>query len=1008
MKNRLRKNILIFCAALGVFSFTAVQAQQDEISTTTTTAQVLDESGMPVPSVFVISFVANDKVLTDAEGNFSIKVASRSRDQIVIDEPGYEINITETIGGTIAEKSLTLKKVNLFDKREISLPYQPFNNNRNVSSVNIITGEELASHPSTSFLEALAGRLPGLDVRTMNTAPGHESVYASIRGVSASIYIDGIMRDPSDLSVFEVETVQVIKDLSGRAMLGISGVNPVIWITTKKGVNFNKEVKVSAEYGFSSPTSLPGYLDSYQYASLYNEALQNDGQLPLYTQEELDAYRDGTNPLFYPNIDYYGRYVKTSTPLRRVNVNFSGGDERVNYFSLLDYVGSDGLESIGEQTKSDRFKLRGNANIKLTDFIQMNVNLSGTYGKSRYPNEGGSAGHFNMFDVLSSYPSNAHAMNYKDSLLLISDDYGTNMENELLHSGYAIGVDLNTQNSASLLIDLNDVLEGLTFSGTASFDIYSNITTNKGGTSALYRLLADTTFQRIQEEVIEPTLSQGFDDFLRRTVGYLQFNYDRVFNKHAITMNATYYQGLVESRSTSPNYQPAKMQDLSYRANYVYDEKYILQLDLSYSGSMKLPVGKQFNLYPTVGAAWVASKESFLSNVSAIDYLKVYTSLGVMGNDNFSLSGYNPYYLSRTLWYDAGDWQSGIQGSKGSVVNVYNIQQAGSSNFTLPKRSYMNIGAQADLYKKLLSVELNYFYQKDYDHISQKSSSTPSLYGTEGFLPATNFGANNKWGLDGMVSHSNKVGDFQYSLGVNMMYIRGKELIVDEPVAQEEYRKRANKDSDLIWMYEADGLYQSQTEIDNSTVTQSWGTVKPGDIRYVDYNIDGTIDEKDIHTTEAHFPRISYGINLSANYKGIGVFILGQGIADGETILSDPKYFWVNGSNQNYSEVMLDRWPNTNDYPRLTTQSQNNYQTSSFWLANAAYFRLKNVEVSYTLPRTLTQKVGARDVKLFARGTNLLVMSELSKYNINPENSYAGVWTYPMLKSYTFGVSCKF
>lgn len=1010
MKNRICKNLLIFSSVIGMFFGSTIQAQEGEELTAMVESRVIDDQDQPVPDVFVMSFATNDRARTAADGTFALKVAASTQDQIVVDVPGYEISINDVQpGGVFSEDAIVLYKSKLIDgDKQVSLPYQSLANHRNVSAVNVISGEELASYPSTSFLEALEGRLPGLTLHIEDYKPGHEAATAYIRGVEASIYVDGIMRDPSDLTIHEIESVQLIKDLSGRTALGISGVNPVIWITTIKGKSYNKQINVSAEYGFSSPSSLPDFLDSYNYASLYNEALKNDDQAPLYSAEDLAAYQDGSDPLYFPNIDYYGTYVKSSTPFRRANINFSGGDKNVNYFSMLDYVGSEGLEAVGEQTKTDRFKLRGNVNIRLNDFIQMNVNLSGTYGKSRFPNQGSGAGSFNMFDILSTYPSNAHAMNFKDSLLLISDDYGVNLENELLHSGHAIGVDLNTQNSATLKIDLNKLVKGLSFIGLASFDIYSNVTTNKGGTAALYRLLPDENVERMVEEVIEPSLYAGYDDFTRRTVANLQFNYDRVFGDHALTMNAVYFQGLVASRTRSTTYQPAKMQDLSFRANYAYNEKYVLQFDLAYSGSMKLPEGQRFSAYPTLGAAWVLSKESFLSSSSVVDFLKLYSSAGIMGNDQFTLPGYNPYYLYQTLWFNAGGWEPGVQGDKGDWVNIYNIQQEGSSEYVLPKRNYINVGTQGELFERALSFQVNYYHQKDYDLISQKSSYTPSIFGTGGFLPATNFGETARWGVDGFVQYSQSIGDFRYSIGGNMSYTRAKYLVVDEPIAEEEYRKLAGKDMDLFWIYEDEGLYQTGDEISDRGITQSWGEVQPGDIRYMNYNDDDVIDEKDIHTTGAHSPRISYAVNLSLKYKGFGLYVLGQGIAAGETMLNNPRYFWINGTSQNYSEVMLDRWPNTNNYPRLTTQSQNNYQGSSYWLANAAYFSVKNVELSYTLPNQMIEKAQMRDCKIFIRGTNLLTLSGLNEHGINPENQYSGTYLYPMYRTFTFGVSCKF
>ena len=213
---------------------------------------------------------------------------------------------------------------------------------------------------------------------------------------------------------------------------------------------------------------------------------------------------------------------------------------------------------------------------------------------------------------------------------------------------------------------------------------------------------------------------------------------------------------------------------------------------------------------------------------------------------------------------------------------------------------------------------------------------------------------------------------------------------------------------DLFWLYKADGLFQSQAEINNHTAYQTWGELKPGDIRYVDYNNDGLIDEADIHTTGAHSPRLFYGVNVSAGYKGFNIFALGQGIADGQVMLSSNRYFRINGRQQNYSEFLLNRFPETNDVPRLTTQSSNNVQNSTFWLANAAYFRLRNVELSYTLPMRTAFRMKMDDMKVFVRGTNLFVISELNKYSVEPDDLNAGITKYPMLRTMTFGVSARF
>ena len=1012
-------NMLMFFAAIGIFGSTSLHAQnqEEEATNLVITGTVVNSEGKPIPNVFVKSFVAKDKSITNKQGVFSIEVF-QEKDQVVIDETGYILNVTKIIDGNFENPEIVLINSGYLENGLVHLPFQSFSNNRSVTSTYTATGDELASNPSGTFLETLSGRIPGLSITTSSNNPINEFVYATLRGQNVSFYIDGILRDPSDLTVYEIETVQVIKDMAGRAALGLSGMNPIIWITTKTGKKFKKDISISTESGFNSPTSQPEYLDAYNYATLYNEALANDGLDPLYSAEALAAYRNGTNPLYFPDVNYNKDYIKKASTFQRANINFSGGDDKVNYFSLLDYVKTKGLEKIGQETASNRFKVRGGVNIKLTEKIQFNVNLSGTYQELDFSNQNGSANQFNIFNYIASTPANAHAIAYNGNYI-VSNDYPTNIENQLLYSGYAEGVNLNSQNSASLLLDLDGITEGLTFTGTAAFDIYSNVITNKGGSAALYRLLPNNELQIYSDEVIIPSLSQGSDNFTRSTTALLSLNYDRVFGKHALTMNASTYSGLVETRRFA-SYQPVKKQDYSFRANYAYNDKYVLQLDLAYSGSMKLPAGNRYDIYPTVGAAWVASNESFLKSSKIVNYLKFYSSFGVTANENFNTyftttsnninffsSTYNPYYLGTTLWQNVGGWTPGIEGNKGGYVNSYNIQQEGSTNYSLPKMSYLNVGLQSELFNKTLSLEANYFSRRSYNQISQRSSLIPSLFGTGGFLPLTNYGETKYWGLDGYAQYKNKLGDLEYSFGGNIQYNRGKYIDVDEPAALDAYRKSAGTETDMYRMYQAEGLYLTEEEITSRGVTQSWGDVQPGDIRYTDYNEDGVIDEKDLHITGSHAPRIYYGLNLNLKYKGFALYAVGQGRANGETYMSS-NYFTGSNPRSNYSEVILNRFPITNNLPRLTTQSQNNYQSSTYWLIDAAYFTIKNIELSYTMPKSIATNLSLPNLKFFVRAKNVASFSKFSKYNLDPEYISAGTTQYPIYKTFTLGVSCKF
>ncbi|MCW3786320.1 SusC/RagA family TonB-linked outer membrane protein [Plebeiibacterium sediminum] len=1010
MEKKYINKLLILCVIVLVQYATAV-AQKGEVPTSLVTAKILDDNNNPVTNIVVTSFVAKNKAVTDVDGKFKINVAAGSTDHLYIAARGYKPLVIKIENGLLNDSLLKLKPELIIDgERELEFPYQKMTMDRSVSSSTYVSGEELSTYPTTVFLEALSGRVPGMVVEQNSATPGAESIFVSVRGVAASTYIDGVLRDASDLSVDEVEGVHVIRDLAGRAILGLSGTNPVIWITTKKGISYKHEINASASVGINTPVGLPEYLDAYDYATLVNEGRNNDGLSSIYSSAVLDAYKNNTDPIKYPNIDYQDEYVKKRSMFRKANVNFRGGDENVNYFSMLDYIGTDGLEAVGQDMKYNRYKIRGNVNIRMNDWLKMNVNLSAVYGKRKYANDGSGAEPYDMFYDMFNMPSNAHPISYEDKLI-ISDNYPTNITNELKYSGYAESAQFNTQNSADLIINLGNVLKGLTFKTSAAFDVNNMITNNKGGTADLFRLIdnnGELDVERIVEAQVDPNLSEGGNNYLRRTSANGQFTYDRTFDKHALTMNASYFQLLEEIRNTSANYQPLKRQDLGFRANYAYDGKYVAEVDLSYTGSMFLKEDNRFDLYPTFGAGWIMSKEDFLADSRVVDYLKLYSSYGKMGIEYVGLAGFNSYYLFETLWQQQGTWESGIEGNKGNAVNIYNIMQAGSSDFELPVVQFFNVGIQSNLFDNKLAFEANYYSRKETKHFSLKQYETPSLYGGYDFLPASNFGERKYWGIDGLIQYSDKIGDFKYSIGANATYNRGKIVVIDEPLALEEYRKMSGKEMDNIWGLQSEGLFQSEEEIESRVVSQSWGALQPGDIKYSDYNNDNVVDEKDRHDLGEHSPRIYYGVNLALEYKGVGLKVIGTGRMDGKMSYLNSPYFTVMGTSSNYTKPMLDRYPYTNDYPRLTVQSTNNYQSSSYWLKDASYFMLKNIELSYTLPKISSRKILMDEFKIFVQGKNLFTVSDLTKYGLHPENLYAGISGYPLLRTVTVGFTCKF
>lgn len=880
----------------------------------------------------------------------------------------------------------------------IELPYGAQSLNRSVSAISIISGEELESYPGTNFMEALRGRIPGLVIWQGNTMPGFESTPATIRGTGAVVYIDGVRRDPSFLTAYEVDQVQVMKDISGRGLLGVSGANPVIWITTKKG-NAGGDINVSLEYGLHEPTVLPDYLNAYDYATLFNEAMVNDGNEPEYSNADLEAFRSQSNPLINPDVNYYDTYVKNVSSFRRINVDFSNSLNELEYYAMVNYTGNSGLESVGQQIRNDRFRARGNVSFPVSDWIDLEINVLGTYQDQTFPNVGGGAFPYNMFsEVLSFYPSNAHPVTH-DGQFIISDDYPENINNSLsLESGRGEMSRISSHNDGKITMDLGRYVEGLSFQGIISFDIDNYIGIGRGGTNPLYRVTSGGDLEIVQERVVDPNMSLGSNIQSTRTQGIAQLNYDlQLDDNHDLTLDGAFFRSYYDGGGS---FQPEQLMDMSLRANYAYQQKYVLQLDVTHSGSMRLPEGQRFNTYPAIGAAWVASNENFIKDIDMLNYLKLYSSYGKTGINDFFV-GYDPYYLYRTSWDTFGAWTSGVEGNRGSSP-IAGIIQFGNENLSLPEREFFNVGLQGRAINDRVSFEINYYEEKNTGLLTSLQNVTPSVLGGGSFSSVQNYESNKKWGFDGMAGFSGNVGGLGYNIAVNALYTRGKYLQVDEAPSLADYRKLSGRDMDLFRMYQSDGLFQNQSDID-AHVPQSWGDVQPGDIRYTDFNDDGVINEQDVHAPGAHSPRLFYGVNFSLNFRGLNMFMQGTGVADGQVILGSGRYFRINNTQQNYSAPMLDRWPETNNYPRLTTSSANNVQNSTFWVRNANYFRLSHVELSYSLSQLFTESNSDKSWKVFLRGTNLVTLSGLKDYSVDPTSLNAGITSYPVMRTVTAG-----
>ncbi len=902
-------------------------------------------------------------------------------------------------------------------KNRIELPNLIQTDKRyNVGAISKIEGAELESYPDMLLSNALQGKLLGLS--SFMTAGGlaNNAGNLFIRGLHRDggngvvVIVDGVERSIDMLNAEEIASVEVLKDATAKILYGPRAANGVLLVTTKRGEKFKRIIKVDVEYGVQLPAALPTFLDSYNYAKLYNEARTNDGLAPIYSPADLIGYQNSTGPndLRYPNVDYHNYFLKKQSEYRKAIFEFSGGNDMARYAFVGGYNGNAGLQSVGQTPQRDRLTARGNLDMKVNDYISAYVGISGVFDITKRS----SIDHANTFAALSSNRPNENAL-LIDNTIIKADSSGfpamgasksgkENLLNQLKYGGNRTDENINGQLNFGLNFDLKAIAKGLTAKTQISFDNYfagsASLLTkaptylprwipNNAGT-------ADSLLLTLQSRTIksdEYTLPSTFTYNTKSIIGSL--NYRNVFSDvHALNIDLV------------SNYMKTEvagdLQDLAFinnalRMNYVNKDKYIVELNGAYMGSNKFIGSNQYTPSLSGGLGWIASEEDFVKNVNIVDYLKIKVSAGMLAYDG--QTGYNNY---RDRWSDNG---SSLRLNNTLNPAVTNFLQVGNANLTWEKSNEFNVGFEALLFNKKLWVEANYFNEKRQDIIQNLSSIYSGTFG--GQFSNSNWGKVANAGVEAELKYNDKIGDLSFQAGVNVIVSKNKLEQGNETMYPDD-ASRIGKSTDAMLGYVAEGLFGKDVPLAGHAV-QTFGNYQDGDIAYKDLNDDGFIDALDKKQLGNSFPRTQLGLDINLNYKGFGLYALATSQL-GLSSWKNNSYYWVSGEDK-YSDVTLDRYHATENptgsYPRLTTTSgANNFINSTYWLQSADFLRLKNVELNYTFSNL--GKIGVKQLRLYLRGTNLLQLSSVK--NLDPEVANAGITNYPILKTYTVGCSISF
>ena len=996
---------------LPFFSESNIYAQKRSKQYSEIKAKVVDKEGNPIQSVRITVDEGIFESSTDKQGKFSLKVTDNST--LVFDVPGFEpqylgVSVIKQNPVVVMEKSIPYGGV----KDEVELPFRKTIAREIVGATSTIDEDAISSSNQMNVLNILSGKAPGLNVSQVPTEPGRSATVLNIRGLSRSatdnaplIIIDGIERPLEDLNPEEIESITVLKDATSKILYGPKAVNGVLLVKTKRGIKYKRDRQFNIEFGAQTPVRMPEYLNSADYATMYNQARINDGLSPYYTQTDIDGYRMGTNPVLYPDVDFHKLCLNDHMSYRKAIAQFRGGNESAQYYVNATYAGYGGYEAVGKNNTSNKFNLRVNLDYKVNDWLKAFVDIAGQM--EFYTTNYMSAD--KLFSRLSSHRPNAYPIKFSDPGNPGTEIYGA-MENanlsssrENIYAEMALGGSKeNTvrkgQTNIGFDLSLDRYVKGLSAKAYVTFDVYNYLVVGKNENFSSYRPIFNEN-SLIGKELltVEKKVSDKsrIADQMYRNYGYFgQLSYDRTFQaKHQLKSDLVIFQSRRENLGSS---QDDVNRTFALRTNYVYNKKWIAELDMAVMGSSRFTKGNRYGYFPTVGVAWIASEEKFLKDKEWLDFLKIKASTGLLGTDN-----YFDFFLFESRWNTSQSTHFGPKLEED--VNTSTLVHVGNPDLTWEKSFEINIGAEAS-FLNCLTADFNYFNNYRYD-ILTPTTSFSSINGGE--LMYRNYGSVRNQGVELALEYSGNIGKLHYSIGGNTIWSKAVYEKTDDMEGLSSNRKKEGKPVDTRFGLIAEGLFKSGDEIAAHPV-QDFGPVQIGDVKYANINNDHHINENDMLPIGNEYPRFQFGLNINLAYKGFELSLSGSGMAQYDIYLNN-SYYWMR-EDQKYSTFVKNYFnPSTGEgkFPRLTTQqNQNNYRSSSLWMRSGNFFKLRDAMLSYSLPQNITNKMTLKQVKLFVRGSNLFTISSIK--DLDPEYIDAGVTGYPFFRSFTGGINVVF
>ena len=1008
--------------------FNALAQEQLNISGTVT-----DAAGEALIGVSVtVKDAKGLGTITNIDGKYNIKI--QQYQTLVFSYIGYKpVSVLVKGDKKVIDVQMSEEKTNAIDEVVVT----GLGTQKKLTVTGAITNvdvSQMKQFPSSNFTNALAGNVPGIIAMQSSGQPGKSTSRFWVRGIStfgasasAMILVDGFERNNiDDLNIEDIESFSVLKDASATAIYGSKGANGVILITTKHGKAGKININVKGEASYNTRTITPKFIDAPTYANLLNEARVTRNLAPQYQPEELALIRSGLDPDFYPNVDWSKLLLKNGAMSYRADLSMSGGGNTARYFVSLSYVEDQGMYNTDETLRKKydtnanykRWNYRMNVDIDVTPTTIIKLGVSGNLNKRNSPGLGDQY----LWSELFGFNALSSPVLYSNGYV---PAYGNNVHQmnpwvSSTRTGYNEEWDNNIQTNVTVEQKLDFITKGLSFTGRFGYDTYNSNHIYYRLWPAMYRANSrDSQGNIIWDKLFEETsMSQtSGGDGSRHEFLEALLRWDRTFDKlHNFSAVSRFTQDeRIQTRNIGTDIKNSvskRNQGLAGQLTYNYALRYFIDFNFGYNGSENFADHHRYGFFPAFSLAWNVAEEPLVKKALPwLNMFKLRYSWGKVGNDNM---GRFPYLYTLDYTPNIGyNWGSNL--SSGTIPGIHYTQMA-SPNVTWEVARKTDFGFDFVAFDNKFSLTMDYFHEKRTGIFIQRMF-LPDITGLESY-PWANVGAVKSKGFDGNFQYKDHIGEINWTVRGNITYSKNTILERDEEnnVYTYQYGKgyRVNQQRGLIAL----GLFRDYDDIRNSP-KQSWGTVQPGDIKYKDVNGDGIVDDGDrvaIGATDT--PSLIYGLGASVSWRGFDLnlhfqgagkytFLINSGAVNafrdgrwGNILQGITDNRWISSDISGTKETENPNAP----YPRLSYgYNLNNQQSSSFWLRNGRFLRLKNLDIGYTLPKPMVNTIHLESVRIYISGQNLITWSPFKLWDPELDSSQRGQ-IYPITRSLTAGI----